>query len=158
MRQHIVNINIMKDKICGVYKITNTETGDFYIGSSIDIIKRWRYHKQPNVWKNRHNKMYEYMKNVSLMVFKFEILEECSIEVLKEREQYYISTLHPTYNERFAFGQNPEKNTKVVGNQKCLYNGELITLTALYKRFIRLGVSNPREQAKSYLVVRKACQ
>lgn len=34
----------MIDKKCGVYKITNNITGKFYIGSSIDINKRWKSH------------------------------------------------------------------------------------------------------------------
>lgn len=29
------------EKICGVYKITNTVTGDFYIGSSKNAKQRW---------------------------------------------------------------------------------------------------------------------
>ena len=31
-------------KISGVYKITNTVTGDFYIGSSKNIERRWKAH------------------------------------------------------------------------------------------------------------------
>lgn len=36
----------------GVYKIENKITGDYYIGSSIDIAKRWYAHK----WELRNNK------------------------------------------------------------------------------------------------------
>jgi len=32
-------------KKCGIYKITNKQTGKFYIGSSIDIRQRWYAHK-----------------------------------------------------------------------------------------------------------------
>lgn len=38
---------ISKDKISGVYKITNKITGDFYIGSSKNIKRRWYSHKCP---------------------------------------------------------------------------------------------------------------
>ena len=34
----------MAEKIIGVYKITNTITGDFYIGSSKDVKRRWKVH------------------------------------------------------------------------------------------------------------------
>ena len=34
----------MAEKISGVYKITNTITGDFYIGSSKNVKKRWVEH------------------------------------------------------------------------------------------------------------------
>ena len=30
------------EKIIGIYKIINTVTGDFYIGSSKDIKRRWK--------------------------------------------------------------------------------------------------------------------
>ena len=32
-------------KTSAVYKITNTITGDFYIGSSKDVKRRWAVHK-----------------------------------------------------------------------------------------------------------------
>ena len=38
-------------KISAVYKITNTVTGDFYIGSSKDVKQRWKEHKWPSKWK-----------------------------------------------------------------------------------------------------------
>ena len=38
---------IMKDKVSGIYKITNTITGEFYIGSSKNIRQRWYTHKIP---------------------------------------------------------------------------------------------------------------
>ena len=38
-------------KISGVYQIINTITGDFYIGSSIDLKRRKREHFKKNTWK-----------------------------------------------------------------------------------------------------------
>lgn len=35
----------MANKICGVYKIKNIVNDKFYIGSSKDIKKRWKQHK-----------------------------------------------------------------------------------------------------------------
>lgn len=43
------------DKISAVYKVTNNVTGDFYIGSSVDVKKRWKDHKVPSTRKNRPN-------------------------------------------------------------------------------------------------------
>lgn len=34
-----------KDKVCGVYKITNKVNGKVYIGQSKDIYIRWKNHK-----------------------------------------------------------------------------------------------------------------
>lgn len=40
-------------KISAVYKIVNTVTGDFYVGSSKDVKLRWSSHREPSRWK-RH--------------------------------------------------------------------------------------------------------
>ena len=48
------------EKIIAVYKIVNEVTGDFYIGSSKDVMRRFREHKQPLVWKKQsNNPMYQ---------------------------------------------------------------------------------------------------
>lgn len=36
-----------KMKISGVYSIVNNVTGDFYIGSSVDVKRRWTAHRSP---------------------------------------------------------------------------------------------------------------
>lgn len=36
------------NKISAVYKIVNKVTGDFYIGSSKDVKRRWIQHKCPS--------------------------------------------------------------------------------------------------------------
>lgn len=96
------------NKISGVYKITNTITGDFYIGSSKNIKRRWVQHKSPSQWTHRSNsRMYQAIAQYGLNNFKFEIIEE-TIE-LKEREQYWIDLLKPAYNNYNAKGYNTER-------------------------------------------------
>ena len=74
-------------KISGVYKITNTITGDFYIGSSKDVKRRWAHHKWPSTWnKYQNNPLYLDMKKYSINKFEFQILEEVEPEHLKEKE------------------------------------------------------------------------
>ena len=59
-------------KISGVYKITNNITGDFYIGSSKNIEKRWYQHKSPSVQKRQPNsKLYKAMDRYGLDNFTF---------------------------------------------------------------------------------------
>lgn len=97
-------------KICGVYKITNIITGDFYIGSSNNIKRRWGEHKKPSKWKeNPNNPMYQDMQKYGTDKFVFEILEEAEIEQLKEKEQQFIETLKPTYNSNNANGLDIER-------------------------------------------------
>ena len=100
----------MAEKIIGVYKITNTITGDFYIGSSKNIKQRWAVHKCQTTWKKcPNNPMYLDMHQYGVEKFEFEILEEVEIESLKEAEQQFIETLKPTYNNYNAKGFNIER-------------------------------------------------
>lgn len=82
----------------GIYKILNSNTGDFYIGStSVSFKKRFWNHKRllelnknPCIFlQNSYNKN----KN-----FIFSILEICEKDKCIEREQYYIDYLNPKYN------------------------------------------------------------
>ena len=100
----------MAEKIIGVYKITNTVTGDFYIGSSKDVKKRWKQHKKSSVWKYySNNPMYHDFKKYGVNKFEFQILTEVEAEHLKETEQKFIETLKPTYNDRNAEGRNAKR-------------------------------------------------
>ena len=100
-------------KISAVYKITNTVTGDFYIGSSKDVKRRWRSHKWPSTWnKCPNNQMYIDMQNYGVDKFVFEVLaevEEAEEGSLKEAEQQFIETLKPTYNNINANGRDFER-------------------------------------------------
>ena len=160
--------------ISGVYKITNTITGDFYIGSSKDVKHRWKEHKKPSRWKKQPNSpMYQDMQKYGVDKFAFEILEEVEVEQLKEMEQQFIEKLHPTYNKLRAFtglgakkGKEAEYEKKryqkykeerkqahkKYSNKLCSYNGETLTLDALRKRFGRQGIQYPVLEAKKYLI------
>lgn len=83
----------------GVYKITNIQTGKFYIGSSINIEKRWREHKLA-LKKNKHHNPYlqRVWNKYGEHGFEFSVLEICSIEEILNREQYYLDLLLPNYN------------------------------------------------------------
>ena len=164
-------------KIIGIYKITNTITGDFYIGSSKDVKKRWANHKSPSRWKiYSNNPMYLDMRKYGIENFVFEILEVVEPEELKDAEQKFIETLKPTYNNINANGLNVERRKEYMkdyqkeyrktdeykesqkkaqnkyNNQLCSYNGETLTLGALRTRFYRAGVSHPVLEAKKYLL------
>ena len=161
------------EKIIAVYKITNTITGDFYIGSSKNVKRRLATHKCPSVWKNNpNNPMYNDMMKYGVDKFVFEILEEVEIEQLKEKEQQFIEKLNPTYNDRNANGWDVErykeskkeyqksdkykeshrKADKKYNNKLCLYNGEILTLCALASRFQRVGIEYYTTEAKKYLI------
>ena len=100
-------------KICAVYKITNTVTGDFYIGSSKDIKHRWASHKCKSTWKQcPNNQMYQDMQKFGVDKFVFEIIAEVEEGKLKEMEQHFIEELQPTYNNFRAKGHDTERYKK----------------------------------------------
>lgn len=91
----------------GIYKFTNKLTGEAYIGQSVDIKRRYNQHK------NRYDKFYKespiedtyfhsMLRHYGFHNFDFEILEECDIEKLNERETYYIAF----YNSLYPNGYN----------------------------------------------------
>ena len=94
-------------KISGVYKITNIITGEFYIGSSKDIKQRWAVHKCVSAWESRPTKLYKDMAQYGRDNFTFEIIEKT--DNLKEREQYFIDQLKPSYNNYRAKGFDTDR-------------------------------------------------
>ena len=160
-------------KIIGVYKITNTITNDFYIGSSKNVKSRWIDHKKPSILKKHpNNPMYLDMKKYGVDKFVFEILAEVEPDKLRETEQQFIEKLKPTYNSNRAKGWNIEKIKeyqkeyqksdkgkesqrkahKKYDNQLCSYNGETLTLAALSQRFKSQSIDHPTTEAKKYLI------
>jgi group I intron endonuclease len=78
----------------GIYKITNPK-GKIYIGQSINIEKRWKRYKD---WINHSQPIiYRSFQKYGLENHKFEIIEECNIEILDEKEvywkQYYLDLI-----------------------------------------------------------------
>lgn len=84
----------------GIYKITKKENGKSYIGQSCDCDRRIKEHCSPNRYKLGlaiDIAIHKYGVNA----FTYEIIEECSIDKLNERESYWIeyyNTLENGYN------------------------------------------------------------
>lgn len=98
------------NKISAVYKIVNTITGDFYVGSSINVFNRWVEHKKLSIWKRCPNSpMYKDFQKYGLDKFRFQILAPVMPEYLKQVEQEFIDLLHPTYNNIRANGIDLER-------------------------------------------------
>lgn len=90
----------------GIYKITNVVTNKVYVGQSIDIDRRWAQHQHCAFWAGKANKLYycdlyKAMREFGLSNFKHEVIEECAIECLDEREEYWIQ-----YYNSFENGYN----------------------------------------------------
>ena len=95
----------MKKTVC-IYKITNTITGDFYIGQTIDFNQRIKAHKRIPPPKMRDD-----VEKYGWDAFKFEIVEECNRGELTAKERHYIKTLNPAYNI-LPFGYEVTEETR----------------------------------------------
>lgn len=83
----------------GIYKITNKLNNHSYIGLSTKLEERWKYHQNPYNQKRESNKtLYKAFAKYGIENFTFEILEECSIQELGEKEKYYIAKYDTYYN------------------------------------------------------------
>lgn len=83
----------------GIYKITNIVNSKYYVGSSKDIHKRFEQHVH-NLRLNKHcnQKLQHAWNKYGENNFVFEIIEECEIQKLYEREQYYLDLNNNGYN------------------------------------------------------------
>lgn len=71
----------------GIYKIENLLNHKCYVGQSIHIEQRWAEHCQPSAKSVISSAIKKYGKEN----FSFQILEECSVDELSEKEIYYIN-------------------------------------------------------------------
>ena len=101
---------ILKDKTkMGIYKITNIETNECYIGQAVDIYKRWNQHCKAGLGIDTPpgNKLYKAIQEYGLQNFTFEILLECNRDELNEKEKYFISLYQAdTYGYNGNIGVN----------------------------------------------------
>lgn len=94
-----------REQVSGVYKIQSTiKPSRIYIGSSFDILKRWKNH----LWlleQNRHHsvKLQNHVNKYGVTDLTFNILELSFSYAAVDREQYYINLLDPYFNcSKFA--------------------------------------------------------
>lgn len=79
----------------GIYKITNPE-GKIYIGKSKNIEKRFSDYKRLDC-KNQPL-IFQSLAKYGWLNHKFEIIEECSVNLLFERENFFIEKFNTIDN------------------------------------------------------------
>lgn len=82
----------------GIYKITNLKTSECYIGASKHIKDRWNEHFCKGYGAKHSQKFQEAIDEFGRAGFDFQVIEECDLSELREREKYWINKLHPEYN------------------------------------------------------------
>ena len=80
-----------KKMLTGFYKITNIKNNMCYVGQAKDIASRWNQHCKRGVGADTptKNKIYPAMLEYGIENFTFEIIEDCELEKLGEREKFW---------------------------------------------------------------------
>lgn len=92
---------------CGIYTIKNKVNGKIYVGSSNNIKRRWKQHRE-RIEKGEHSNEHlvsawnKYGENS----FEFSVIEECKKDILIEREQHWMDFYKAMDRE---FGYNKTK-------------------------------------------------
>ncbi len=97
-----LNSIIIKDNKnkSGVYRFTNKLNGNFYIGSSVNLSRRFTNYFSLSYISNvkNHLTISRALIKYGYSNFELEILEYCGVPELLKREQHYIDNLSPIYN------------------------------------------------------------
>jgi group I intron endonuclease len=119
--------------------LTNKLTGDFYVGQSIDLSKRFMNYFNFS-YINRRNELIisRALIKYGYAHFSVTILEYCDKTDLDIKEPFYFDTLNPQYNiQKVAGGSSKgfilseEHIAKISKSLKGLYTGDK---SYLYKR------------------------
>lgn len=128
----------------GIYKITCIPTSKIYVGSGVSLSSRKSNHfKELSRGKHFNTHLQRaWNKYGGVQSFCFEIIELCDTKLLVEKEQHYIDTLQPHFNQRKDATNNKgvkrpdlsERNKKYRGNDKPVYQIDPLTFDII-KRF-----------------------
>ena len=87
----------------GIYKITNKNTGKSYIGQSNDIERRFKEHQIAR--KKSRIPVDIAIQKYGKDLFTYEIVEECLIDQLNEREKHWTE-FYDTFNNGYNCNQS----------------------------------------------------
>ena len=104
----------------GIYRVVNNIDGKCYVGQSTNIEKRWGEHRRgSNYHKHDGFHLYEAIRKYGLYNFKFEVIEECDVSVLDEREKYWIDFFNSCEN---GYNMNTGGRKISENDQKIIYD------------------------------------
>jgi group I intron endonuclease len=92
----------------GIYKITCTVTGKFYIGSAVNLrVRRKNHFMTLRGNKHKNPKLQRAFNKYGEQAFTFEVLELVLLpEMLTAREKFWIDRLNPWFNIARVAGSN----------------------------------------------------
>lgn len=107
----------------GIYKIENKITHKVYIGQSTNIAKRWTNHKSTayNEFSHCYNyPLYCAIRKYGIENFSFQVVEECKIKELNDKEKYWIQYYNSTNKDNgynLSGGGNESSHRRLNQNQ-----------------------------------------
>jgi len=112
----------------GIYQITNQVNGKCYIGSAVNLKRRWQHHLAALRCGGHSNlHLQRAFDKDGEEAFVFEVFEEAGSENLIAREQYYLDTLKPEYNfsptagSPLGYRHTEDAKRKLKGRQSPMY-------------------------------------
>lgn len=136
------------DKI-GIYCFTNKINGKKYVGQSKQLNRRYHMHitdaLNPDKAKRDTSIFHAAIRKYGIENFDYEILEECEISQLNEKEQYWIQKLHSYvlengYNLTIGGNNNLRDNYYFSSEDLLHYWNDLkLTVTAIYQTYGSTG-------------------
>lgn len=110
----------------GIYTIKNLINGKQYVGQSINIQKRWSQHKSDYIHNENKKILYKAMRKYGIENFSFEVLEECPIDKLDEKEIFWIKELNTLNPNGYNISQGGTGNSSLQNNYEELAKAYLI--------------------------------
>lgn len=119
----------------GIYRITNTTTGDCYVGQARDITARWFSHRKQLEAGQHHSKRLQTDWQVyGQAIFAFDVLEEVpSRHTLMATEARWITQINPVYNGQMPDAQSTHDPQKRIGSLRQA--GEVVTTVTYMRRY-----------------------
>ena len=119
----------------GIYKITNKTNGKSYIGQSNNIERRFQEHKTKG--STSRIPLDIAIQKYGADNFTYEIIEECSIKQLNDREEYWIQ-FYNTYNNGYncSLGGNQQSTGSNNGRAK-LNEQDVIKIRQAYAKHLK---------------------
>jgi len=107
-------------KQSGVYQIANIANGKLYVGSAIDLVRRWGKHQTDLARGEHHSRILQHAWNKhGKEAFVFRPLLTCQKSMLKFYEQQLLDKVNPEYNvcmdatTRLGVKSTPETAAKI---------------------------------------------
>lgn len=121
----------------GIYKIQNKINGKIYIGQSNNIERRLKEHCCPEAYKRSRIPVDIAIHKYGKENFIFEVVEECSLEQLNQREEFWIQYFN-SYKTGYNCSKGGEQQSIGSNNGRaCLTEEDVVEIRKAYARHER---------------------